>query len=206
MPPILALERYTATLRADLPGIAAELAPWHVIRRLDALIGELIRRADPAMFRLNDGNCIHRRATVEAGATIKRPAYVAADAFVAAHAYIRGNVFVGERCHVGPGSEVKQSIVLAETRLAHFNYVGDSIIGRDVNLEAGAVIANHFNERADKTISVAVDGVRISTGMTKFGALVGDGCRIGANAVLSPGTLLAPGAVIGRLELVRQTD
>jgi acetyltransferase-like isoleucine patch superfamily enzyme len=42
----------------------------------------------------------------------------------------------------------------------------------------------------------------ISTGVTKFGALVGDGSAIGANAVLSPGSLILPGTVIGRLELV----
>lgn len=40
--------------------------------------------------------------------------------------------------------------------------------------------------------------------MHKFGSLVGDECRIGANAVLSPGTLLTPKTVVRRLELVEQ--
>ena len=30
---------------------------------------------------------------------------------------------------------------------AHFNFVGDSIIGNDVNIEAGAILCNHYNER-----------------------------------------------------------
>ena len=51
---------------------------------------------------------------------------------------------------------------------------------------------------------VHVDGQRISTGMHKFGSIVGDGCRIGANAVPSPGTLLRPGTIVRRLELVEQ--
>jgi acetyltransferase-like isoleucine patch superfamily enzyme len=38
----------------------------------------------------------------------------------------------------------------------------------------------------------------------KFGALIGDHCRIGANAVLSPGTILKPGTVVPRLALVDQ--
>ena len=38
----------------------------------------------------------------------------------------------------------------------------------------------------------------------KFGALIGDGTRIGANAVLSPGTILAPNSIVKRLELVEQ--
>jgi acetyltransferase-like isoleucine patch superfamily enzyme len=70
--------------------------------------------------------------------------------------------------------------------------------------EAGAVLANHFNERRDKQVSVWLDGQVVPTGLTKFGALIGDGCRIGANAVTSPGTLLPPGNVVPRLGLVDQ--
>jgi hypothetical protein len=40
--------------------------------------------------------------------------------------------------------------------------------------------------------------------VTKFGALVGDHSKIGANAVLSPGTILLPESVVRRLELVEQ--
>ncbi len=53
-------------------------------------------------------------------------------------------------------------------------------------------------------MTVILDGQLIETGVTKFGALVGDDCKIGANAVLSPGTILAKGTVVGRLQLVDQ--
>jgi UDP-N-acetylglucosamine diphosphorylase / glucose-1-phosphate thymidylyltransferase / UDP-N-acetylgalactosamine diphosphorylase / glucosamine-1-phosphate N-acetyltransferase / galactosamine-1-phosphate N-acetyltransferase len=68
------------------------------------------------------------------------------------------------------------------------------------------VLANHFNERTDKQISVRINGTVIATGLTKFGALIGDGSRIGANAVTSPGTLLPPGSVVSRLGLVDQSS
>lgn len=206
MPAPILLEHYTPSLAAEFPSVTQGEAPWEILRRLGALLTDLARRANSVDYQTNDGVYVHRHATVEAGAVIKGPAFIAAGAFVAAHAYIRGEVFLGERSYVGPGGEVKASIVLSDTRLAHFNYVGDSVLGRGVNLEAGAVIANHFNERNDKTISVVVEGRRINIDPTKFGALVGDGCRIGANAVLSPGTILLPGTVVGRLELVQQSD
>jgi carbonic anhydrase/acetyltransferase-like protein (isoleucine patch superfamily) len=38
----------------------------------------------------------------------------------------------------------------------------------------------------------------------KFGAIVGDGCRIGANAVLAPGTILSAKTVVQRLSLIDQ--
>lgn len=79
-----------------------------------------------------------------------------------------------------------------------------AVIGHDVNIEAGAILANHYNERADDTVYVHHRGERICTELHKFGSVVGDGCRIGANAVLSPGTLLLPKTIVKRLELVEQ--
>ena len=107
---------------------------------------------------------------------------------------------------IGPGVEVEASLVMSGATLAHLNFVGDSLIGRNANIEAGAVLANHWNERADKTIAVMIDGRPVTTGVSKFGALVGNDCRIGANAVLAPGTLLRPDTIIGRLQLVDQGE
>jgi UDP-N-acetylglucosamine diphosphorylase / glucose-1-phosphate thymidylyltransferase / UDP-N-acetylgalactosamine diphosphorylase / glucosamine-1-phosphate N-acetyltransferase / galactosamine-1-phosphate N-acetyltransferase len=43
---------------------------------------------------------------------------------------------------MGPGCELKSSFVFRGSKLAHFNFVGDSVIGSDVNLEAEAIVAN----------------------------------------------------------------
>jgi bifunctional N-acetylglucosamine-1-phosphate-uridyltransferase/glucosamine-1-phosphate-acetyltransferase GlmU-like protein len=123
---------------------------------------------------------------------------------VAAHAYLRDGVFLDRGVRVGPSCEIKASFVFRGSVLAHLNYVGNSLIGARVNLEAGAVLANHFNEREDKRISVVVGGRLVLTGVEKFGALVGDDSRIGANAVTTPGTLLPPRSIVRRLELVEQ--
>jgi acetyltransferase-like isoleucine patch superfamily enzyme len=71
-------------------------------------------------------------------------------------------------------------------------------------LEAGAIIANHRNECDDKAIVIWHGDRAIETGTTKFGALVGDGTRIGANAVVAPGAILAPRTLVERLALVDQ--
>jgi len=123
---------------------------------------------------------------------------------IGANAYLRGPIILDQKVHIGAGSEIKQSIILMGTAVAHFNYVGNSIIGSDVNFEAGSVAANHYNERENKIISVKVGAAIIDTGVKKFGSLVGDGSRIGANAVLSPGTILAKASIVKRLELVEQ--
>ena len=61
------------------------------------------------------------------------------------------------------------------------------------------MIANFFNE-AERDIELLIDGRIVRTGVRKFGAIVGDRCRIGANAVLDPGSVLPPGRIVRRLE------
>ena len=88
--------------------------------------------------------------------------------------------------------------------IAHFNFIGDSIIGCSVNFEAGSHTANRYNERSDKTIWVTNQFQKINTISEKFGALIGDHSKIGANAILSPGTILAKNSIVKRLELIEQ--
>ncbi|MBS0317099.1 MAG: hypothetical protein JSR49_08245, partial [Proteobacteria bacterium] len=108
--------------------------------------------------------------------------------------------WVGEGCIFGPGAELKSSFVFAGSKLAHFNFVGDSIVGSDVNFEAGSVVCNYRNERQDKEIQVRLAGALQRTGHRKFGAVIGDRSRIGANSVVAPGALVRPDSIVAREE------
>lgn len=138
---------------------------------------------------------IHPTSKIEEGVVLKGPIYIGPNCFVGAHAYLRGGVYLMGNNSIGPGCELKTCIIFPNTNLAHFNFVGDSILGSNVNMEAGSIIANHYNERTNK---------EIFPGVTKFGALVGDNCKIGANAVLSPGTILKKDTVVPRQALINQ--
>lgn len=161
----------------------------------------LLGRIDLSAFTVTDEVAVHGSATVERGAVLKGPLIVGAGCFVAAGAYLRGGNWIAERCIVGPGTELKSSFVFADTKLAHFNFVGDAILGTDVNLEAGSIVCNFRNERADKEIQVRLGHTLQRTGVQKFGAVIGDHCRIGANAVIAPGAWLLPGTVVQRATL-----
>ena len=147
---------------------------------------------------------MHRSATVAASAELTGPVIIGPGSRVGPGALLRGGVWTGPDVTIGPHAEIKGSLLFAGAAAAHRNYVGDSVLGAGVNLEAGAVLANHFNERADKSVFVLVGGEVMATGLVKFGAVLGDGCRVGANSVTSPGTLLPPGAIVPRLTLVDQ--
>jgi NDP-sugar pyrophosphorylase family protein len=176
--------------------------PWNIAENIESIVQKKIETLGNE-FTIENNIAIHKTVKIEQHVVLKGPIIIAANCFIGAHAYLRGGVFLGEKTSVGPGCEVKSSLLLG-CALAHFNFVGNSIVGGRVNMEAGSIIANHFNERTDKSIYVRIKGGRILTGVTKFGALVGDHTKIGANAVLSPGTLLEANSVVRRLELVDQ--
>ncbi len=179
------------------------MAPWKVTQDAEKMLMQKISGLGPD-YKIFNNVAIHESVIIDSHAILKGPAIISAHCFVGAHSYLRGGVFLDEYVSLGPGCEVKTSFIFSHTALAHFNFVGDSIVGSRVNLEAGAIIANHFNEREDKTIFVLLDGKRFAADGQKFGALVGDGTKIGANAVLSPGTVLQPDTVVKRLELIEQ--
>lgn len=180
-----------------------DLLPWEITCDLVAILPRVIAALN-SDFQIQDGVAIHRSATIESGVILKPPVIIHEHCFVGAHAYLRSGVYLGHHTTIGPGCELKSSIILDHSAAAHFNFIGDSIVGSYVNFEAGSILANHYNERSDKRIRVAHGPDILETHSEKFGALVGDRCRIGANAVLSPGTVLPPQTIVGRLQLVEQ--
>ena len=164
----------------------AELQPWRITSNLRAILEELILQLEEDFF-ISDGIAIHKTAQVENGAILKRPVIINENCVVGANAYFREGVFLDQSVKIGPGCEIKSSL-----------------IGRNVNFEACSIAANHYNERVSKRIFVLYQSEVIDTGEEKFGSLVGDNSKIGANAVLSPGTILEKNTIVKRLELVEQ--
>ncbi|WP_299534091.1 LpxA family transferase [Ulvibacterium sp.] len=188
----------------EFPHIAKHESPWHIIEKLDDILRNMLGALSKEEYNFTDEVAVHKSAYVENGVTFKKPAIIGKDCTVKAGSYFRNGVYLCSDVGIGANCEIKQSIIFSKSRIAHLNYVGNSIIGNDVNLEAGSVLANHFNEYKNRTIRVVLDDAIVDTGITKFGSLIGDYGRVGANAVLNPGTLLTPGSVVGRLQHVDQ--
>ena len=131
---------------------------------------------------------------LEDGVMILGPAVIGRNCQIRHNAYIRQNVIIGDDCVVGNASEIKNSILFNRAQAPHFNYVGDSILGFRAHLGAGVKISN-FKIMPGNVI-VQKDGRTFDTGLRKFGALLGDECEVGCNAVLSPGSILGRESVV----------
>jgi len=81
------------------------------------------------------------------------------------YAHLRGPVQVGASCRVGNFVELKNSTLGSKTNVAHLSYLGDAVLGEQVNIGGGTITANY-------------DGVK------KHPTQIGDRTKTGVNNVL----------------------
>lgn len=167
---------------------------WEALNRLDEYLESHARRrllGDISPHAWIEGDVlVASGATVESGAMISGPAIIGPGTVVRHGAYIRGHCVTGEKCVIGHTTEIKRAILLDHAHAAHFNYVGDSILGNRTNLGAGTKLSNLKNDGSP--VVLQWDGGRLETGLRKLGAVLGDGVQTGCNCVTSPGTLVGP--------------
>jgi NDP-sugar pyrophosphorylase family protein len=171
---------------------------WAVLARLKDYLKARLR---PGLHNRCEGTAyigeqvfIGEGTVVEDGAMIKGPAIIGRDCRIRHGAYLREHVIIGDGCVVGNSSELKNVLMFNHAQAPHFNYVGDSVLGHRAHLGAGVKVSNIKLDRSN--VTVELDGQPFDTGLRKFGALLGDDSDIGCNAVLNPGSIVGPGAII----------
>ena len=171
--------------------------PWNLLdanekmtKAIFAQTGDVVSpdSADFIKGTIEDGVYIHGNVILGEGSVIKSGTYIEGDCIIGKdcdigpHAYIRGCTSVGDNCHIGHSVEIKNSIVMNGTKIPHFNYVGDSVIGSGCNFGAGTKIANLRHDRRD----IRCDGR--DTKRRKFGAVIGDDVQFGINCSVNAGS------------------
>lgn len=107
---------------------------------------------------------------------------------------------LGPETRVGHAVELKNSVVMGDSKVPHLTYLGDSLLGRNVNLGAGTTVANRRHD--DGPVALIVKGERVSTGRRKFGVVCGDGVTTGINCTLDAGVTPSSDARVGPGETV----
>lgn len=184
---------------------------WQGLVSLEAYLDSLFTNESPQIRAkiapgaslIGDRISIGRGTVVEHGACIVGPAVIGENCEIRHGAYIRGQALLGDGCVVGHATEVKHSILLNGAKAPHFAYVGDSILGNEVNLGAGTKLSNLavHSEKSLKTgqrptIKFTIEGQLVDTGLDKFGAVIGDESQLGCNSVTNPGCLIGPGTLV----------
>ena len=166
-----------------------QIASYLQFRLKPTLLGELLGKPF-----ISNNVFVGAGTIVEQGAVLKGPAWIGEKCYIRSGCYVRENVIVGNGVVMGNSCEFKTCILFDEAQVPHFNYVGDSILGYRAHLGAGVILSNVKLDRGE--IAVAASEGNIPTGLTKFGAIVGDRTEIGCNAVINPGAILGRDCMI----------
>lgn len=165
--------------------------PWDLLDANASLLG-IIKESREGF--VEEGVIIHGPVSIGTGSTvlsgtyIEGPCIIGKDCRIGPHAYIRGATSIGDRCHIGHATELKNSIIMPGTKIPHFNYIGDSVVGSGCNFGAGTKVANLRHDRA------AVQVCGKDTRKVKFGSIIGDDVSFGINCSVNAGTVVGSGS------------
>ena len=168
--------------------------PWESLAGLSDLVLSMGKNLPSSEYEEREkGIWVHRSARVVATAVLIAPVIIGPGSFVGHSAFVRNGVIVGADCSIGTSVEIKNSILFDNVEIAHFNYVGDSIIGYHAHFGAGAIVSNVKSDYSNIVIRGEDD---FETGNWKLGAMVGDHVEVGCNSVLNPGTVIGRNTTI----------
>ncbi|MCH4814951.1 MAG: bifunctional sugar-1-phosphate nucleotidylyltransferase/acetyltransferase [Saccharolobus sp.] len=179
--------------------------PWDLIEANKVLLD---KEKDRNLGVMEENVKIKGKAIIEDGVVIKSgtyiegPVYIGKNSVIGPNAYIRPYSVIGSNVKVGAFNEIKESVIMENTKIPHLSYVGDSVICEDVNFGAGTITANlRFDE---KEVKVNIKNERVGSGRKKLGAIVGAHVRTGINVSILPGVKIGayawiyPGAIVDR--------
>jgi UDP-N-acetylglucosamine diphosphorylase/glucosamine-1-phosphate N-acetyltransferase len=165
--------------------------PWDMLDANATLLDQIPARNTGTIeegVTLHGSVVINVGSIIRAGTYIEGPCIIGKNCRIGPHAYIRGSTSIGDDCHIGHCTEIKNSIIMPGTKIPHFNYIGDSVIGSNCNFGAGTKGANLRHDHAN----IKVCGK--DTRKKKFGAVIGDNVQFGINCSINVGAVIGSNA------------
>ncbi len=170
--------------------------PWHILEATEVL-APLIE--DKREGTVEENVVMHGKVSLPKSSTIKSGTYiegnvvVGENSVIGPNAYLRDNVVIGSNCKVGFSVELKNSVIGNKTQVPHLSYIGDSVIGENVNFAGGSLAANFRHDM--KTVKTPIKTEMVDTGRIKFGTVIGDNVMLGAGTIIYPGRKIWPNKI-----------
>jgi bifunctional UDP-N-acetylglucosamine pyrophosphorylase / glucosamine-1-phosphate N-acetyltransferase len=146
-------------------------------------------------------NCVLRKVIIKDGVTVRENcvienATLENECIVGPFSRIRPGTKISKNARVGNFVEIKNSTLGEKSKAPHLSYLGDSIIGKEVNIGAGTITCNYDGAYKHQTI-------------IENGAFIGSNCqlvapvKIGENATIGAGSTITENAPANKLTVAR---
>jgi bifunctional UDP-N-acetylglucosamine pyrophosphorylase/glucosamine-1-phosphate N-acetyltransferase len=149
-------------------------------------------------------NCVIKNATIKAGAQIAPFTHIdyteiGENSRIGPFARLRPGTTLAADTHVGNFVELKNSQVDVGSKINHLSYVGDTTIGKQVNIGAGTITCNY--DGANKFRTVIEDGAFIGSDSQLVAPVT-----IGKNATIAAGSTITRNAPANALTFCRAKE
>ena len=162
--------------------------PWDLFDANEFLLSKMEAKSGHIENSTIDGKVIMEKGAKIINSYVEGCAYVGEGTIIGPNACLRGFCSIGKNCSIGPGTTIKSSILLDNVNAKHLTYIGDSVIGENVNFGSGTQIANfRFDGSA---INVITERGWTNSGRKKLGVFVGDNTKFGVLSCTMPGKLI----------------
>lgn len=162
--------------------------PWDMLEANEALLSKMEARSGRVENSTVEGKVVMEPGARIINSYIEGCAYVGEGTVIGPNAVLRGFNSIGKNCRIGPGTTVKGSILFDNVNAKHLTYIGDSVIGENVNFGSGTQLAN-FRFDCDN-VNVLTEKGWANSGKKKLGAFVGDNTKFGVLSCTMPGKLI----------------
>ena len=145
---------------------------------------------------------IEEGVVIKAGAVLEGPCSIGKGSYVGNNSLIRSYTSLGNNCSIGYGVELKNCVVLDNSGIGRLSFVGDSVIGENVDIGAGCMTVNR-NLGWEK-VQIKNGKTILPSGLKKLGAFIGDNVIVGAGNTIQPGTVISPGKTLSACYSVKK--
>jgi UDP-N-acetylglucosamine diphosphorylase / glucose-1-phosphate thymidylyltransferase / UDP-N-acetylgalactosamine diphosphorylase / glucosamine-1-phosphate N-acetyltransferase / galactosamine-1-phosphate N-acetyltransferase len=145
---------------------------------------------------------IEEDVVIKAGAVLEGPCSIGKGSYIGNNSLIRSYTSLGNNCSIGYGVELKNCVVLDKSGIGRLSFVGDSVIGENVDIGAGCMTVNR-NLGWEK-VQIKNGKAVLPSGLKKLGAFIGDNVIIGAGNTIQPGTVISPGKTLSACYSVKK--
>lgn len=134
--------------------------------------------------------CVIKNSTIGSGTEIAaythiEQAHVNAGCKLGPYARLRPGAEIADHAHIGNFVEIKNSTIGDGSKVNHLSYVGDAVVGKNVNIGAGTITCNYDGANKFKTI-------------IEDNAFIGSDTQLVAPVTIGEGATIAAGSTITR--------
>ncbi len=173
--------------------------PWHILTVMEMCLETIDGQHIDRSVKIGKHVVIEGPVIIEEGVKIGEGTKIVGPCYIGKRTIVGNNNLIrfshlGSDCVTGFATDITRSYVGSGSWF-HTNYIGDSVIGPDVSMGSGTVLANL---RLDESpVTSTVKGELINTRKAKLGAMIGPTVRIGINVSIMPGVKIGTRSFVG---------